>query len=101
MLLDEEVVGATECLCCLWRKVASNIGLSEETVESISQKSTNDLESHNEAISMWLRKAYDWKRHGCPSWRMLSKAVNGMEDYAVAFEIACQHKGIAKLRLAS
>lgn len=86
------MVDTIKCLCSLWRNVASNIGLSEENVESISQQHpTDDLKCLSEVIKMWLRKDYDWEKYGCPSWKMLARAVIHMND--IASEIAHQHKG--------
>lgn len=52
-----------------------------------------DSECLNDAIRKWLERKYDYKKHGCPNWKMLVKAVIGI-SINIASEIANGHKGI-------
>ena len=51
-----------------------------------------------EVLTQWLKKTYNVKRFGEPSWKLLVKAVSdqaGGNDRALAEKIAQNHQGIS------
>lgn len=73
---------------------AVQLGLSPNTVEVAQNECTTVSERLQRIILEWLRRNYDTKIHGLPSWRRLCTAVAskaGGRDKSLALEIADQH----------
>ncbi len=47
------------------------------------------------AIEEWLKRNYNYKRNGVPSWRMLAKAVRDL-DGTIFEKIVSGHQGTSK-----
>lgn len=86
-----DVVEAVRSLASLWQILALKLRLKEDSIEKIWSKYTGySLMCLTEVIREWLRKNHDMKKHGPPSWRVLVKAVMGL-DNRLAYKIASEH----------
>ena len=85
----------------VWRKVKAlssrwyffslSLHLSPDTLAKIEADNGSDCEKClNQALAHWLKKDYNYKRFGHPSWRKLCVSVNH-ENKALAKEIADEH----------
>ena len=71
--------------------------LSPNSLNTISTKE-NVTDCLMEVLTQWLKKTYNVKRFGEPSWELLVKAVSdqaGGNDRALAEKIAQNHQGIS------
>ena len=64
-----------------------------DTINKIESNHRGDAETClQKVLEYWLKKDYDYKRHGGPCWRMVCVAVKeGGGDPALADEIAREH----------
>ena len=79
---------------------AIQLGLFPDTVEVVEKECAAVSERLQKILSEWLRRNYDTKLHGLPSWRLLCTAVAseaGGRDMRLASEIADQHLCITKV----
>ena len=80
-----------------WKNIGLALRLSPNSLNTISTKE-NVTDCLMEVLTQWLRKTYNVKRFGEPSWKLLVKAVSdqaGGNDRALAEKIAQNHQGIS------
>jgi len=89
----EEIFG----LAGEWRSVLSVLRIYPSVKSTIGTKYNNDPSACLEAgVLAWLRKDFDVKKYGLPSWQTLVKAVanpTGGKNTALAQKIAQNHPG--------
>ena len=76
--------------------IGSALGLSEDWLEKIRSEcpSDNNTKALRTIIYDWLKKKYDTKQHGPPTWKALVEAVEsslGGDDPELAERIAKDH----------
>uniref|UniRef100_A0A1X7UU05 Death domain-containing protein n=1 Tax=Amphimedon queenslandica TaxID=400682 RepID=A0A1X7UU05_AMPQE len=73
-----------------WKQIAISFRLRINTINTIEAKHNGKvLNCLQEVLECWLKKDYDFKRHGVPSWRKVCVAVKeGADDPALADKIA-------------
>ena len=79
-----------------WRNIGLALRLNPDTLNTIGTKE-NAKDCLLDVLHQWLKKTYNVKRFGEPSWKLLVKAVNdpaGGNDRALAEKIAQKHQGI-------
>ena len=79
---------------------AIQLGLSPHTVEVVEKEYTTFIERLQNILLQWLRRNYNTKLHGLPTWKLLCTAVaseTGGKDKRLASEIANQHSCITKV----
>ena len=63
-------------LSAKWTKLARNLGLSANLIDSIACENPSSVDDClSQALVQWLRCNYNQARKEPPSWRMLAKAV--------------------------
>ena len=94
----KEVKEAVIKLAAKARSLGLALGISVSELDTIRSKfSTDPEEMLTEVLYTWLKQAYDVKKHGLPSWRILVQSIEnsaGGKDPALAMEIAAQHPGM-------
>ena len=87
------VYDKVKSLSAHWKSIAFSMRLDLNTVNTIEHDSQgNALLCLQKVLEHWIKKAYDYKAHGVPCWRMLCVAVKeGGNDTALAEEIAREH----------
>jgi len=85
-----------------WRSIGTALRLKSGVLESIQGASGSDPPACLAAVvTEWLRRSYNVKRFGEPTWQRLVEAVAhpaGGANTAVARDIARKHKSGGKLR---
>ena len=85
-----------------WRSIGTALRLKADVLESIQAGSGSDPPACLASmVTEWLRRNYNVKRFGEPTWQRLVKAVGhpaGGGNTAVARDIARRHKAGGKLR---
>ena len=79
-----------------WKNIGLALRLTSDSLNSIGTNE-NVTDHLLEVLDQWLRKAYNVKLFGDPSWKLLVKAVShpaGGNDRALAEKIAQNHQGI-------
>ena len=76
-----------------WKQIAISFCLRINTINTIGAKHNGMfLDCLQEVLESWLKKDYDYKRHGVPCWRRVCVAVKEEGgDSALAEEIAEEH----------
>ena len=77
-----------------WQSFSLSLRLSPDTIESIEANNRNVTSETclRKALTHWLKKDYNHKRFGHPSYRKLCVSVsNGGQNKALAEEIANEH----------
>ena len=76
-----------------WREIAFSLRLRIDSISSIRANANGNITTClQEVLEVWLKKDYDYKRHGVPCWRRVCVAVKeGGSDSALAEEIAQEH----------
>ena len=77
-----------------WQSFSLSLRLSPDTIESIEANNRNETSETclRKALTQWLKKDYNYKRFGHPSYRKLCVSVsNGGQNKALAEEIANEH----------
>ena len=82
-----------------WKDIGLALRLAPDSLNTLSTKEdvTGCL---REVLTQWLKKTYNVKRFGEPSWKLLVKAVSdqaGGNDRALAEKIAQNHQGILQI----
>ena len=78
-------------LAANWERFAGKLHLSIAVRDTIKENYPRDAEKClSEALKEWLLMKYDYKKHGKPTWEMLAKAVQGINN-ALYEEIAEKH----------
>lgn len=63
----------------------------DDTLDRIKREIPDSAEALIVVINEWLKKNYDWKRHGKPTWKALVKAVASLNG-DLAMKIASRHQ---------
>ena len=74
-----------------WRDIGLALGLNFNDLEKIRASEQGINDRLTDMLSLWLRRAYNVKGHGEPSWQKLSDAVKspaGGNDPALADELS-------------
>ena len=91
-----EIVQELSPIACKWRKIGFALGLSANTLDNIQHR-YHDLDDQlRSMVSEWLKKNYNFERHGVPTWDKLVGAVGrrvGGRDSSLAQRIAERHHG--------
>ena len=77
-----------------WQSFSLSLRLSPDTIESIEANNRYETSETclRKALTHWLKKDYNYKRFGHPSYRKLCVSVsNGGQNKALAEEIADEH----------
>ena len=86
-----------------WRSIGIFLGVRDSWLEAI--QGNNPQDCLRQTLATWLRRNYNVKRFGEPTWVRLVEAVNdssGGGNPSLAMEIARGHGGIlVELRLVS
>ena len=79
-----------------WKNIGLALRLTPDSLDTIGTKE-NVTDRLSEVLNQWLKKTYNVKLFGEPSWKLLVKAVSdsaGGNDRALAEKIAQRHQGI-------
>ena len=79
-----------------WKNIGLALRLTPDSLNTIGAKE-NVTDCLLEVLIQWLKKTYNVKLFGEPSWKLLVKAVSdpaGGNDCALAEKIAQRHQGI-------
>ena len=64
------------------------------TNDTIKEKHPNkEISCLNEALKLWILRKYKTERHGCPTWKMLLRAI-GKVDENLFKTLAKEHQGM-------
>ena len=81
-----------------WSNMCLALRLRPSDRSKIAAAHTGNPDECLEAVVVkWLQKSYNYQKCGCPSWRMLVKAVDdpaGGNNSALAETIAKKHPGM-------
>ena len=89
-----EVVSELQPVTARWKSVGLALRLSPTQLDVIEKENRSLDECLIEVLTLWLKKSYDTKRYGNPSWELLAEAVGhpaGGNDSAVARGIRERH----------
>ena len=78
-----------------WKSIGLALRLTPDLLNTIGTKE-NMTDCLLEVLTQWLKKTYNVKWFGEPSWKLLVKAVSdpaGGNDRALAEAIAQKHQG--------
>ena len=85
-----------ECspLASKWQQLSAFLGLKPSIIDRIKSDFPNDsLGCWSEALKEWIRRNYDTRRFGEPSWKTLLKSIAKVDK--LHFErLATEHQGI-------
>ncbi len=88
-----DVLEALEPLASRWQILATKLGLRPDAISVIASNCpTDSILALTKAIGEWLKKNYNFRKFGSPSWRLLVQIVEKM-DYSQAEKIAHEHRG--------
>ena len=80
-----------------WDTLCSSLGISPDVLSAIEKEHGYDTGvCLHRGLTHWLKRNYDTKKYGPPTWRMLVAAVDnssGGNDSALALDIAEKHRG--------
>lgn len=85
-----DVLDEIEELNELWKKIAKCLGIKQGVIDHIKSEGLNNDDALEEVVREWLKKNYNIKRFGPPSWKILAKAVarpSGGNNKALAEKI--------------
>ena len=93
-----DVVEVLSGLASRWRTIATNLRLRKDSLNAIELEHSKDVtRCLQRAIEEWLKRNYNYKRNGVPSWRMLAKAVRHLDGTIGIFKkIVNEHQGTSK-----
>jgi len=90
-------------LATRWKSIGIALGLKPDLLEEIQAGNSGDpLACLSWMVMTWLRRNYNVKRFGEPTWQSLAEAVGhpeGGANTAVARSIAARHKAGGMLML--
>ena len=80
-------------LSAQWKQIAISLRLRIDTINNIEAKPNGEIvHCLQKVLEVWLKKDYDYERHGVPCWRKVCVAVKeGGGNSALAEEIAEEH----------
>lgn len=88
-------------LASKWYDLCVLLGLRPQLLSRIEKDHPRDSQgSLRDGLTNWLKKKYNTKRHGPPSWRKLAEAVDnpaGGSNHRLALDIAKKHKSEMRL----
>ena len=79
-----------------WQNMCLSLRLRPSDEIMIAKMYTGPIDCLRAVLTKWLRKGYNYQKHGPPTWRMLVKAVAdpaGGDNVALAEVIARNHQG--------
>ena len=79
-----------------WRNIGTLLGIRDGQLQTIQLQANSPLDCLRQMLVTWLRRNYDVKRFGEPTWVKLVEAVNspvGGGHPSLATEIARKHGG--------
>ena len=79
-----------------WKNIGLALRLTPDSLNTIGAKE-NVTDRLLDVLYQWLKKTYNVKLFGEPSWKLIVKAVSdpaGGNDHALAEKIAQKHQGI-------
>ena len=79
-----------------WRNIGTLLGIRDGQLQTIQLQANSPLGCLREMLVTWLRRNYDVKRFGEPTWVKLVEVVNdptGGGNPFLATEIARKHGG--------
>ncbi|XP_019862141.1 PREDICTED: uncharacterized protein LOC109590696 [Amphimedon queenslandica] len=87
-----DVYDKIESLSARWKPIAISLHMKLDTISKIRANANGDTTAClQEVLECWLKKDYDYERHGVPCWRRVCVAVKKGGDSALADEIAQEH----------
>lgn len=76
-----DVLDAVEPLSGKWERFSTKLGIKTSSLEVIERNHRGDAEAClYYAMGDWLKKKYDYQRHGRPSWERLAMAVESLDS---------------------
>ncbi len=86
---------AISSLAGQWRQCGLLLGLKYSKLDEIQENHPRDVEiCLMRSLCEWLRRNFNYKEHGRPTWRRLIGTVNEINS-ALAEELAIQHTGMS------
>ena len=82
-----------------WRNIGTQLGIPDSQLETIQLQEVRPVDCLRQTLASWLRRNYNVKRFGEPTWVKLVEAVNdsaGGGNPSLAMKIARRHKGICR-----
>ena len=73
-----------------------SLNLKIADLQKIRDEHPSESDALKDVLLLWLNQTYDKEKHGPPTWRMLVKAVNNVNDEdndELAKQIALNHPG--------
>jgi len=87
-----DVFIAVKGLAADWWTLAIQLGLNHDSLSVIQADNPKDsVTCLTKSIADWLKKNYNVKKHGLPSWRSLVRCLTEM-DKAQALRVADKHR---------
>ena len=84
-------------IVCSWKAIGRGLRIGSGHLDMIQKDSSGNFkECLSEMLTCWLKRNYDVKRFGEPSWRAVVKVVAcpaAGDNHALALSIAKQHSG--------
>ena len=85
-----DVLNEVESIAAKWNVFGTKLGISHGSRETIEKDKKGVQECLLALLTAWLKKNYNCRRHGNPSWRKLAEAVQSL-DGALFQQIAANH----------
>ena len=83
-----------------WKALGLALRLDPDTLDTVEADCRDVSSCLRKALTLWLKKAYNTKKFGPPSWKLLVAAVAhpaGGNNRALAEQIAGKYNGIHSL----
>ena len=85
-----DIQKAVHTLCDKYYQIGIGLGINAHRLDAIRHDYRRCDDAWTQTILTWLKRNYDCKRHGHPSWRRLVLAIE-CHDRALAETIADEH----------
>ena len=85
-----DVLDSVESLAAQWRILSTMLRLKEPSLAAIKGEHRDVRTCLSKALIEWLKRNYNHKEHGRPSWRRLAQAVKDL-DNALFEKIAIEY----------
>ena len=90
---------AVDTLSAKWDTLAIKLRLREHTIKAIQKVNPKDVDvCLSKALEQWLKLNYAYRKYGRPSWRILVKSVQEL-DQNLFEKIARKHPGERNARM--